>query len=120
LFLKQLTIKPALLKFLYQNEIELTETLALDLYVLADKYMQSELLKLCETFLVKNVRLDNLVRLCYLAEKFGVDSLKHEILEFIMQNIQEIRQNQSDYPIPPSYIWEAAFQSQQKFQICYL
>lgn len=104
------------MRFLYQNQVELTEALALDLFVVADKYMQPELARLCESFLVKNVRLDNLVGLIDFVEKFGADSLKNSILEFMMKNLQEIKQNQSYYPIPPSYIWEVAAQFQQNFE----
>jgi len=46
----------ALLKFLYQNEVKFTEELALDLYEVSHKYMQSELNQLCEQFLSKKVR----------------------------------------------------------------
>jgi len=113
IFLKTSHNTSALLRFLYQNQVELTKALALDLYAFADQFLQSELMHQCESFLVKNVRLDNLMALIDFVEKFGADSLKNSILEFMMKNLQEIKQNQNYYPIPPSDIWEIASQFQQ-------
>jgi len=86
----------------------LTEALALDLYALSSEYSQSELMKICENSLGKNVRLDNLVTLIDFAKKFGAESLKDSILEFMMKNLEEIKQSEIQSLIAPSYIWEVA------------
>jgi len=93
---------------MYQNQVELIEPLALDLYGVAKKYRQIELAKICEEFLSRNLRLDNFVAMIDFVEKSGADSLKNAILIFMISNIQEIKGKQRDYTIPQSYLWEIA------------
>jgi len=49
----------------------MTESLALDLYILADKYMQKELVAICEEFIAENFSLGTLEAMIYLPEHFG-------------------------------------------------
>ena len=103
-----------LLGFLYENEVELTEKLALDLYQLADKYMQSDLLGLCEQYLCKNIRLDSFISMIEFVERFDVGPVRDAILEFIIENIATIKGNQAEYKVPEIYLWEVAFRVSQK------
>ncbi len=100
----------ALLKFLYQNHIQLTVPLALDLYGVSDEYMQAELIDMCGRFLSKNITIDNLMAIIDVVQKFGVDSLKSSILEFIVKNFQRLFENEIYNSLPPIYIWEIAAQ----------
>ncbi len=104
------------MEFLYQNEVELTEPLALDLYEVAKKYKQIELAKICEEFLSRNLRLDNFVAMIDFVEKSGAGSLKNAILAFMIKNIQEIQEKQRDYKIPKSYLWEVASRVRETFK----
>jgi len=104
----------ALLGFLYKNEVELTETLALELYEVADKYMQNDLLKLCEEFLSKNIRLDNFTMMIDFVEKFEVQCLRDSIYEFIILNLQEIKEKHTEYKVPDVYLWEVLSRISQK------
>jgi len=106
----------AFLQFLYQNEVQLAEPLAMDLYEISDKYLQSELAGLCEDFLSKSVRLNNFIAMIDLIEKFGANVLKAAVLEFIAKNIEEIRKDQSNYVIPPSYLLEMISNLQKKLE----
>jgi len=81
--------------------------LALDLYQLADKCLQSELVKLCEEFLLKNLKLENLSLMIELTEKFEVEPLREKILRLIIQNHEKIREDVDQYKIPDFYLWEA-------------
>ncbi len=98
----------AFLRFLYQNIIELTEPLASDLYGIADEYMQTELMEICETFLCKNITLENLMGMVDLVQKFGGKSLKNSILELIAKNLEILMENQTYYLLPCSFLWEVA------------
>jgi len=104
------------LQFLYQNKVELSEPLAMELYELSDKYLQTELAELCEEFLSINLRLDNLSVMVNFAEKFETPALKEAILEFMARNLEEIQKDQSDYAIPPPYIWEMGSKLKQKLE----
>ena len=86
--------------------MELTEPLALELYEIADKYMQNELAGLCEEFLSKNLRLDNFISMIDFVEKFEAVFVKDAIIEFIIRNLQEIKANQTTYKVPDAYLWE--------------
>jgi len=94
------------LTFLYQNTVELSEPLAMDLYQLADKYMESGLVKLCEEFLCKNLNLENLVVTIEFTERFQVQILRERIVEFIIQNHEKVEENSEEYKIPDFYLWE--------------
>ena len=96
--------------------MELTESLALSLYELSDKYCQKELTALCEEFLSKHLTLDNLLSMIDFAEKFGTAKLKEAILEFIAENVQEIQKSQADFLIPCSYLLEVASNFQKKLK----
>jgi len=96
----------ALIGFIYKNEVELTEKIALELFEVADKYMQNELAGLCEEFLSKNLRFDNLVFMIEFADKFEAIFVKDAIIEFIIRNLEEIKSNQAKYKVPDSYLWE--------------
>ena len=100
--------------FLYKNEIELTESVALELYEAADKYMQNDLLKLCEEFLCKNLRLDNFTSMIDFVEKFEMQFLRDSIYEFIIHNLQEIKEKQTEYKVPDAYLWEVLSRISQR------
>ncbi len=106
-----------LLKFLYQNEIELTVPLALDLFAVADKYLQAELMSVCEKYLSRNITLENLLTLIDVVEKFGAETLKSSILKFIRNNFQALEENQTYYLLPCTYIWKVASQLRDKLRL---
>ena len=104
------------MRFLYQNVVELTEQLAIDLYEVSDKYLQKDLAALCEDFLSKNLTLGNFLSMIDFAEKFGILSLKQAILRFIANNLQKIKQSQSEFLIPYPYLLEVASNFQEKLE----
>jgi len=102
---------------LYESEVEFTESLAMDLYEISDKYLQSELADACEEYLSKHLKLDNLGAMIEFTEKFGTDLLRDAIVEFIGKNLQEIRKNHVDYVIPSIYLLDMASKFQEKLQV---
>lgn len=74
--------------------MKLTVPLAADLYEISDKYLQSEMAGLCEDFLSNNLRLDNFNVMIGLTEKLGPSLLKDAIVDFITNNVEEIRRAQ--------------------------
>jgi len=93
---------------MYQNQVELNEPLALDLYEIAEKYGQKELVSICEEFLSENLRLDNLQVMIDFIEKVGAELFKNSVLQWMTWNIQDIKEKQEEYKIPQSYLWEIA------------
>ncbi len=94
--------------------MELTETTALELYEVADKYMQNNLLRLCEEYLCRNLGLDNLASMIEFTEKFEVTGLKETIFEFIIKNLMEIKEKYTEYKIPEAYLWEVLVRVSQR------
>lgn len=99
---------------MYENEVELTETIALELYEVADKYRQNDLLRLCEEYLCRNLGLDKLASMIEFVEKFEVAGLKDTIFEFIIKNLMEIKEKYTEYKIPEAYLWEVLVRISQK------
>ena len=58
----------------------------MDLYVLADKYMQKELADLCEDFLTNNVGLNNFEKMNEFAEMYDAELLTKTISELVERN----------------------------------
>ena len=92
---------------MYKNEVELTEKLALDLYELADEYVENGLMKLCEEFLCKNLTSENLFLMIEFVEKFEAEALRESVLKFVIQDHEEIKKNFGEDQGPDFYLWEA-------------
>ncbi len=75
---------------MYTNKVELTESLAFDLYELGDKYLQKDIMEICEEFLINNINLENLERMEEFARKFKIDELEKEVKGFIKFHQEEI------------------------------
>ena len=80
----------AFLRFLYQNQVDFTEALAKDLYVLSDKYMQKDLADLCEDFLAFNLHLESVKEMADFAEMYGAELLRKAVSEFAENHSEEL------------------------------
>ncbi len=76
--------------------------------------MQTEFASLCEEYLANHLKLDNVMNMIDFIEKSGASMLKESLLEFITDNFQKIKDNQTYYLIPYSYIWDVAARLQKK------
>lgn len=82
----------ALLEFIYNDKINLSEELALDLLELADKYSFEELKVICEKFLAANITTSNLFTLANKAEFFSCQKLKNAVFEFGIKNLDSLQE----------------------------
>lgn len=84
-----------LLRFLYTDQVdEMTEELAKDLLMAADKYMV-DLLKInCQTYLSATISIDNCSRLLLFADSHSAIELKKAALDFILQNAENVVKSQ--------------------------
>lgn len=79
------------LEYLYCGEVkELTESVAVELLKVADKYAVSGLRDLSEQFLVDKLGVDNVVDLTNLADVCGANRLFEAGLSFMAENFEEV------------------------------
>jgi len=84
----------ALLQYVYCNEIELDEQLALDLIPVVDEYLMKGLKGLCEKYLSKQLRKDNVVDMLIVADRHEIEELKKACFGFILKNLGNIDENE--------------------------
>lgn len=77
----------ALLRFIYGEEFSLTESSALELLQIADKYSLSILAESAEDFLIENLNSNNIIKLLEVAETIERPKLKTAVLSFVEKNI---------------------------------
>jgi len=84
------------MEFIYTDSIELNESLALDLFPLADKYFISALKTLCEQYLSAHLSPENYVAVANLAETLEVKSLRESAIAYIVKNVKVLK-NRKDF-----------------------
>lgn len=104
----------ALLEFIYCNEVKLNQNLALELLEACDKYSFSELKKVCESFLVLQLSLENYVQLANASEKYGADGLREKVMEFVIKNKGEIQKKEMAGKLSTELLWEIIFKMNNK------
>lgn len=75
------------LRFLYFDDVQLDENIALKLLPLADKYLQNDLADLCHDFLIENMNWENVFKILDFARLENIQTLKNCSLKFIKQKI---------------------------------
>ncbi len=84
----------ALLQYIYCNELELDEQSALDLIPTVDEYVMKGLKGLCEKYLCKQLRKDNVIDMLIVADRHEIDELKKACFKFILKNLGNIDENE--------------------------
>jgi len=91
-------IKPhifkALLQYIYCNEIKMNEQLALDLIPVVDEYLMDGLKGLCEKYLCRRLRKNNVVDILIVADRHEIEELKTACFIFIHRNLGNLDQNE--------------------------
>ena len=70
------------------------EQLALDLIPTVDEYVMKGLKGLCEKYLCKQLRKDNVVDMLIVADRHEIDELKKACFKFILKNLGNIDENE--------------------------
>jgi len=91
--MKSLIFK-AILQYIYCNELELDEQLALDLIPVVDEYLMKELKGICEKYLCKQLRKDNVVELLIVADRHELEDLKKACFKFIIKKMNKIDEDE--------------------------
>ena len=84
----------AILQYIYCNEVELDEQLALDLIPVVDEYVMKGLKGLCEKYLCKQLRKDNVVDMLIVADRHEIEELEKVCFKFILKNLDNIDENE--------------------------
>lgn len=87
------SIFEAWIRFLYCDEVELTENNVVELLMLADKYSLKDLQRICEEYLVKTLTLENFVARGKVAEMDRTNYLRRVVVDFGSRNIAKIKEN---------------------------
>jgi len=92
----------ALLQFIYCNEVELDEGLALDLLEISNRFSIGDLREGCEEFLRKRINEDNYVTLAKVSDLLDLKILRNGISNFIIRNLHKIIKREDVNNLPNS------------------
>lgn len=84
----------ALLEYLYTDNVNLNDHLALELLVAADKYVLSRLKTLCEQFISQRLSVKNIIDVINIADRHDATYLKESSINFMMSNKEIILEKQ--------------------------
>jgi len=84
----------AVLQYIYCNEVELDEGLALDLIPVVDECLMKGLKELCEKYICKQLRKENVVDMLIVADRHEIVGLKEACFKFILKNLGNIDENE--------------------------
>jgi len=93
----------AILQFIYCDEVELDEELALELILVADEYLMKDLTRSCGKYLSGQLRKANVVDTLIIAERHEMDELKNACFAWIIEHIHNIHIDNEDLmelPVP--------------------
>jgi len=80
------------LEFLYTDNVQLSETRALELFEQADKYSVPALTKLCEEYLCACINPENYVKIAQLAELLDASTLREAAVTYISKNAKRLKE----------------------------
>jgi len=81
----------AFLEYLYSDDVQLNEALALELLQQADKYSVPDLKNSCETYLTGRLSVENYVAISQMAELVEAESLRQAVIAFVAKNIKNLK-----------------------------
>ena len=84
-----------LLQYIYLEDFKIESDIAEDLFKLCDEYMIKEVKEDCEDILMKDIRVENVLHLVQLSEKYEARELRKACLDFIVQNLKEVLKTQN-------------------------
>jgi hypothetical protein len=84
----------AMLKYIYTSYIqEDIKTIAIDLYIAAEKYFIESLKIKCREYLAENLTTESVIHTFILSELYNDSMLRKQSLKFISENIEKVTQN---------------------------
>lgn len=98
-----------MLRFMYAGKVDKIENIADHLLAVADKYSIEGLKIMCEETLAENVCAIKAVKYLELADLHNASNLKKQIIDFIVQNAQEllnVPEYKSIVGLPPDVVFE--------------
>ena len=85
----------ALLRFIYTDQVKLTETNAEPLLAVANQYLLPLLKSNCEEFIINNLTIENCIEMFMLADLHNAPNLKRTAAELFHSHRNEIRKTKS-------------------------
>jgi hypothetical protein len=84
-----------LIRFIYTNELRDIEGIEIDLIEIAKKFEVAEMAEKCFAKIMENIRNESAVKVLILAHENNIEQMKSEIINFIIKNFKEIRQDEN-------------------------
>jgi len=83
------------LRYLYTDKCEINEFNCVELLQVASYYKVDRLIALCEVVIKENVSIDEAANILFIADRYGANQLKSFILEYIIDNLDEVMKTES-------------------------
>jgi len=100
----------AILEYIYCDKINLTESLAIELIILADMYFLPNLKADCENYLSAKLTVENFVKVMKVAETADSEKLEKKVVSFLTSNIEKVKQEVDIHMIPPELFIKAVLE----------
>jgi len=107
----------ALLRYIYCEKVDLAEELALNLFVLCKKWEFKELEEECEEFLVDTLEVRNALERAQLANELKAKKLISSLIEFIIDNMNELEKVGDLSQIPPEINVKVMFELKKRVEL---
>ena len=92
------------MEYIYNDEVKLTEELAIELLNIAGKYNVLPLRSECETFLGNCLNVSNVVDISITANEVGAKSLEKLTVTFIKKNLDAVVEKHDINKLPKSIL----------------
>jgi len=98
--------------------VESLKEIALELFILANKWKYEELGKYCEHYLVGNLTCENIVEVTGIVNQVKNPRLMNEAIEFIIQNLDGLKENGELLKFSDSVMIDVLEKLQGKWKNC--
>lgn len=83
------------LRYLYTDKCDINESNCVELLKVASYYKVDRLINMCELLIKENVSIEEAANILFIADRYGANQLKSFILEYIIDNLDEVMKTES-------------------------
>jgi len=107
-----------LLEYIYCDKIASLEPIALNLYILANKWRYEELERYCESYLVGNLDHENILEVTNVVNRIESRRLVDATHDFIIKNLEELKRNKELFKLSGEIMVDILEKLQKKWESC--
>ena len=105
-------------EYIYCDRVRLTQELGVDLLRLANKWGYKDLEEYCVEFIGANLSLENVIEIAGIAGELKVEKLRDYIVEFVIRNMEKLKESGDLYRFEQEVIIEAIFRLKERNEGC--